>query len=202
MVAEDEKNGTYHVQAQPTTMWGSLGAHQKLVWSSSSYFNIAKIERLILTNTLRCRIIQDDMSSTSSNSLTTDQKKPNRASAVRFVLVTVFLDVLGIGIAIPVLPALVGELSGNRELQAWWYGVLGASYGLMQFSCSPLLGALSDRFWQTNHLIAFKRRIGLQLSDLRFGRKLACIVNGKNAGGRNGGQYVGGQCLCCGYDCP
>jgi DHA1 family tetracycline resistance protein-like MFS transporter len=66
--------------------------------------------------------------------------------AVRFIYVTVFLDVLGIGIAIPVLPALVGELSGSRELQASWYGVLGASYGLMQFLCAPLLGALSDRF--------------------------------------------------------
>src|SRR2546425_6232347 len=63
-----------------------------------------------------------------------------------FILVVVFIDVLGIGIALPVLPMLVGEYTASRELQSYWYGALIVAYGVMQFFCAPLLGALSDRF--------------------------------------------------------
>ena len=67
-------------------------------------------------------------------------------AGIRFILVTVFLDVLGIGLIIPVLPALVGEFTTSRDLQSYWYGALSATYGVTQFFCAPLLGALSDRF--------------------------------------------------------
>jgi MFS family permease len=69
-----------------------------------------------------------------------------RRAGLPFILVVVFIDVLGIGIAIPVLPMLVGEYTASRELQAYWYGALVVVYGIMQFFCAPLLGALSDRF--------------------------------------------------------
>ena len=68
-----------------------------------------------------------------------------RKAAISFVLVTVLLDVLGVALIIPVLPALVGEYS-TGDSQAYWYGALGASYGMAQFVLSPALGALSDRF--------------------------------------------------------
>jgi MFS transporter, DHA1 family, tetracycline resistance protein len=72
--------------------------------------------------------------------------KPDRRAALPFILITVFLDVLGIGVVIPVLPVLVGEFTKSRDLQSYWYGALVASYGVMQFLSAPLLGALSDRF--------------------------------------------------------
>ena len=63
-----------------------------------------------------------------------------------FIMVTLFLDVLGIGIIVPVLPHLVtGMLGGNTSLAASYYGLLAGSYALMQFLFAPLLGALSDR---------------------------------------------------------
>jgi MFS family permease len=71
--------------------------------------------------------------------------KPDRRAALPFILITVFLDVLGIGVVIPVLPVLVGEFTKSRDLQSYWYGALVASYGVMQFLSAPLLGALSDR---------------------------------------------------------
>lgn len=71
---------------------------------------------------------------------------PRRQAAVPFVLVTILLDVIGFGLIIPVLPMLVGEFTVDAEAQAYWYGLLGASFGLMQFVFAPLLGALSDRF--------------------------------------------------------
>lgn len=69
-----------------------------------------------------------------------------KSPGVVFVLICVLLDILGIGLIIPVLPQLVGDLAGNKDAQAWWLGAMLVSYGIMQFLCAPTLGALSDRF--------------------------------------------------------
>lgn len=69
-----------------------------------------------------------------------------RQASLGFILVTIFLDVLGIGLMIPVLPSLIGALTTSPDLQAYWYGALATTYGIMQFFCTPLLGALSDRY--------------------------------------------------------
>ncbi|TMG89924.1 MAG: TCR/Tet family MFS transporter, partial [Betaproteobacteria bacterium] len=61
---------------------------------------------------------------------------PGRRAGMPFILVVVFIDVLGIGIALPVLPMLVGEYTASRELQTYWYGALVVVYGLMQFFCA------------------------------------------------------------------
>jgi MFS transporter, DHA1 family, tetracycline resistance protein len=67
--------------------------------------------------------------------------------AILFIFITLFLDVFGIGVIVPVLPKLVEQLQGN-DLQAATHAVgwLGALYALMQFVFSPVLGSLSDRF--------------------------------------------------------
>ena len=113
----------------------------------------------------------------------------SRAAAVRFVLITVFLDVLGIGIAIPVLPALVGELSGSREAQAWWYGILGASYGLMQFLCSPLLGALSDRFGRRSVLLLSSAGLGCNYLLTGLAPNLGILLVARLLGGATGASF-------------
>ena len=71
--------------------------------------------------------------------------RANRQAGVPFILVTVFLDMMGIGIVITVLPALIATFTSNRDAQTYWYGAMLASYGLMQFVSAPLLGAVSDR---------------------------------------------------------
>jgi DHA1 family tetracycline resistance protein-like MFS transporter len=64
-----------------------------------------------------------------------------------FILVTLFIDILGIGVIIPVLPELVKQFVGGSSTIAGRYvGVIAASYALMQFVFAPILGALSDRF--------------------------------------------------------
>lgn len=72
--------------------------------------------------------------------------RKGRQASLTFILLTVFLDVMGIGLIVPVLPALVGEFTQRPDEQAYWYGVLTAAFGVMQFFCMPVLGALSDRF--------------------------------------------------------
>ena len=61
------------------------------------------------------------------------------------ILLTVLLDAVGIGLIMPILPALLRSL-GGLDAGSVYYGALLAAYALMQFLFSPILGALSDRF--------------------------------------------------------
>ena len=64
-----------------------------------------------------------------------------------FILVTLFIDILGIGIIVPILPELIKDLLGGEDAQAAvFYGVIISTYATMQFLCAPVLGALSDRY--------------------------------------------------------
>ncbi len=71
---------------------------------------------------------------------------PGKA-ALAFIFVTVALDMLAVGMIVPVLPGLVkGFLGGDTARAARMLGVFGTVWSLMQFLFSPLLGSLSDRF--------------------------------------------------------
>src|ERR1043166_8513469 len=71
----------------------------------------------------------------------------NRQASVVFVLITLFIDVLGMGLVIPILPRLVQNLVGGEIGEASFiFGLLVSIYAVMQFFCAPVLGALSDRF--------------------------------------------------------
>ena len=68
-------------------------------------------------------------------------------SPLSFLLATLFLDAVGIGLVYPVMPDLITQIEGESvEHAALWGGALAAVYALMQFLCAPVLGALSDRF--------------------------------------------------------
>ncbi|HEY6401288.1 MAG TPA: TCR/Tet family MFS transporter, partial [Blastocatellia bacterium] len=70
-----------------------------------------------------------------------------RNAALVFIFITVVVDVLALGIIIPVLPKLVeGFLGGDTARAAEIFGLFNTVWALMQFVFSPTLGALSDRF--------------------------------------------------------
>jgi DHA1 family tetracycline resistance protein-like MFS transporter len=70
----------------------------------------------------------------------------DRRPAIGFVLITLFLDILGIGLIIPVLPRLIENLSGgNVTAAASTLGFLVSLYSLMHFLFAPVLGSLSVR---------------------------------------------------------
>ncbi len=67
--------------------------------------------------------------------------------ALGFIFVTLFLDILGIGLIVPVLPDLVKSFRGNNVADAAsMVGWLTSVFALMQFVCAPILGSLSDQF--------------------------------------------------------
>ena len=85
-----------------------------------------------------------------------------RPAVLAFILVTLFIDILGIGIVIPVLPELVKEfVGGNMAVAGRYVGVIGASYSLMQFLCAPIMGALSDQFGRRPIILASLFGLGI-----------------------------------------
>lgn len=73
-------------------------------------------------------------------------KEPRKA-ALAFIFITVLIDVIGLGIIIPIIPALIVELTGEGLSKAAIYGGwLMFVYAFTQFICAPFIGALSDRF--------------------------------------------------------
>jgi MFS transporter, DHA1 family, tetracycline resistance protein len=69
-----------------------------------------------------------------------------RPAAMRFILITVLIDMISIGLIVPVLPTLVGTFGKDPTERALWYGVVAFAFSIANFFGSPILGALSDRY--------------------------------------------------------
>jgi DHA1 family tetracycline resistance protein-like MFS transporter len=90
---------------------------------------------------------------------------------------------LGIGLIVPVLPMLVGEFTGNRENQAHWFAILSAVFGLMQFLCMPMLGAISDRIGRRPVLLYSMAGMCVNFLTTAWAPNLACLFIGRVVGG-------------------
>src|SRR5213595_427989 len=86
----------------------------------------------------------------------------SRPAAVIFILVTVTLDVLAMGLIIPVLPKLILDfLGGEMTDAAKWSARFAVVFALMQFFFSPFLGVLSDRFGRRPVILLSNLGLGL-----------------------------------------
>lgn len=82
-------------------------------------------------------------------------------AAIGFILLTILIDILGIGIVIPVLPELVKQfVGGDASTAGLLVGAIAASYSFMQFICT-VVGALSDRFGRRPVLLASMFGLGI-----------------------------------------
>src|SRR4030081_1913297 len=68
-----------------------------------------------------------------------------RPAAMRFIMLTALIDMVSIGLIIPVLPVLVGNFTASLAEQAFWYGAVMITFAVVNFFGAPVLGALSDR---------------------------------------------------------
>jgi DHA1 family tetracycline resistance protein-like MFS transporter len=81
-----------------------------------------------------------------------------------FIMAATLIDMITIGLIIPVLPALVGGFTGSQADQAYWYGAVTLAFGFANFLSSPVLGALSDAYGRRPVLLL--GFLGLALSFL------------------------------------
>jgi MFS transporter, DHA1 family, tetracycline resistance protein len=101
---------------------------------------------------------------------------PRRQPAIVFIFVTLVLDIIGIGLVVPILPKLVQAFQhGDEQAAAGTYGVLASLYALMQFVFAPLLGSLSDRFGRRRVILLSLFGSGLDYFLFAFAPGLAWL---------------------------
>jgi len=115
----------------------------------------------------------------------------SRKPALGFVFVTLFLDILGIGLIIPILPKLVEKLcGGNVSSASSVYGWLAALYSLMQFIFAPVLGSLSDRYGRRMVILTSLFGSGLDYLLLAFAPTLPWFFLGRILAGITGANLT------------
>ena len=103
-----------------------------------------------------------------------------RSPAVAFVLVTIVLDMMAMGMVIPVLPHLVVSLSGGDTGRgAEIVGFFGTAWAAMQFFFSPVLGALSDRFGRRPVILISNVGLGLDYVLMALAPSLGWLFAGR-----------------------
>src|SRR5262249_5098145 len=115
----------------------------------------------------------------------------NRHASVVFVLITLFIDVLGMGLVIPILPRLVQNLVGGPIGEASFvFGLLVAVYAVMQFFCAPVLGALSDRFGRRPVILMALAGLGFDYVLLSLAPTIWWLVLGRIVAGVFGATFT------------
>lgn len=113
-----------------------------------------------------------------------------RPAAVAFIMVTVLLDVLAFGIVIPILPNLIKAFRlGDTGGAALTYSGFMATWGLMQFLFSPLLGVVSDRFGRRRVLLISLAGLGLDYIVMGLAPNLWWLFVGRVINGITAATY-------------
>ena len=113
-----------------------------------------------------------------------------RASLI-FVFVTVLVDVIGIGIIVPVIPTLIEKLTGEGLSDAaFWGGLLMTTYAVMQFIFAPILGELSDRFGRRPVLLIALFGLGLDYILHAFAPTITWLFIGRLLSGMAGASHT------------
>jgi MFS transporter, DHA1 family, tetracycline resistance protein len=105
---------------------------------------------------------------------------PARGAAVAFIFVTILLDMLALGLIMPILPKLVESFVDNDTAQAARiFGVFGTAWALMQFLFSPILGSLSDRFGRRPVVLLSNFGLGLDYVLMALAPSLIWLFVGR-----------------------
>ncbi len=112
-------------------------------------------------------------------------------NAFKFILATVFIDTIGLGIIIPVLPELIMTLTdkgiGTAALYGGWFMVI---YAGMQFIFAPVIGNLSDRFGRRPVLLLSLLGFGLDYLLMALAPSIIWLVIGRTVAGITGASYA------------
>lgn len=108
----------------------------------------------------------------------------SRKASIYFLLFTVVIDAMGIGIIMPVTPDLIRELL-NADLSeaALWGGALSASFAVMQFLFGAAIGNLSDRYGRRPVLLASLLIVGVDYIIMGLTNSIWVLLLGRIIGG-------------------
>ncbi len=103
-----------------------------------------------------------------------------RRAALAFIFITVLLDILAFGMIIPVLPHLIASFyGGDVSRAALTQGIFASVFMLMQFVCSPIQGALSDRFGRRPVILLSNLGLGLDFILMAVAQTLPLLFIGR-----------------------
>lgn len=115
---------------------------------------------------------------------------PARRASIVLVLAVVYIDMLGIGLAYPILPRLIQHFEqGDYSRASWIFGLLAAAYALMQFLLAPALGALSDRFGRRPVILLALLGMGINYFAMALAPSLAWLAAGRVIAGMMGATF-------------
>ena len=113
-----------------------------------------------------------------------------RRAALAFIFVTVLIDILSFGIIIPVLPHLVQQLiGGSIGRAALWSGVFSTMFAAIQFVCSPIQGALSDRYGRRPVILLSNLGLGVDFAVMALAPTLGVLFVGRAISGMTSASF-------------
>ncbi|MBO2010272.1 TCR/Tet family MFS transporter [Hymenobacter negativus] len=116
---------------------------------------------------------------------------PKRSPALGFIFVTILIDVIGLGIIIPVVPKLIEQLTGEGLSRASIYsGWLTFAYASAQFCFAPVMGGLSDKLGRRPVLLAALFGLGIDYVFVSFAPTLAWLFVGRVLAGITGASFT------------
>lgn len=115
--------------------------------------------------------------------MTDRQQGPSLRPAIWMILVTALLDLMAMGIVMPVLPVLIEDLTGSIKSAGIWTGIIASLWATMQFLCSPVIGALSDRFGRRPVILVSTAGLALDWVLMALAPSLWWLVVGRIIGG-------------------
>lgn len=116
----------------------------------------------------------------------------SRAS-IAFIFITILLDVIGLGLIIPVMPDIVAKFTTSNVETNNWLMVMTAGYGLMQFFFSPILGALSDKFGRRPIILISIVGLGLDFILQGIAWSIPVLFAARLLGGITGASFSVGS---------
>jgi DHA1 family tetracycline resistance protein-like MFS transporter len=115
----------------------------------------------------------------------------NKKAALGFIFITVLIDVIGLGIIIPVVPDLIRQLTHKGlSRAAELNGLLTFAYAFMQFVCAPVMGNLSDRYGRRPVLLFALLGFGLDYLFQGFAPTLGWLFVGRIIAGMTGASFT------------
>ncbi|MGB3148278.1 MAG: MFS transporter, partial [Paracoccaceae bacterium] len=111
--------------------------------------------------------------------------------ALLFVLLTVMIDSIGIGIIFPVMPDLLKEVTGADISQAsLWGGLLATAFAAMQFLCGPAVGNISDRYGRRPIMLAALAILAVDYLIMALASSIWLLLIGRIIAGMAAATYV------------